>query len=490
MFKIKFTLVTAFLWSIFSISAGNKQYRDRLTPDLFTGNSARLYTSETKITYRALFNKWDGESFYFGYITDSKQGIVVTENTNNYVLAAVEVEWDAQNTNKDKMGMEFYGKNKAYSAPSDLRSTSATTKGELLGTLSSFEETTRSFDTKYPYVGMKEKDKKANYLTSITFVWEDPNSSEDISIESLSALEDVEDGTSVSVACNTTVGFSSGRTAYVTDGASWIKVDCNKEYNAGDVIPTGWEATYSIVNEIPTLTATSEMPVSTEKGAFSFAEYETSLPTEVNAIVKLKNVSLTTSTPTGDEYFDATFNEETVCLNNQYIGSTVPAGKYNITAVTAKNGGKYTFLPIDYEYIFENIETQIVPSDGNIIIAGIPKELDLYYKIISQSSSAVEPMSVDHSGYTLGQRNSESNYVIPAELPCRLEMYTYHSPTDTKGEVITRDFDKDINTDIDEIEAEDIDAVYYNLRGIRVDVPQSGKIYIKKEGSNSRVIRK
>ena len=96
---------------------------------------------------------------------DNTSGIVST--TSGGLIKSVTLTYPEGKTGQ----MDVYGKNTAYSGPSDLYSDS--TKGTLLGSVSSTGTVTVSGD--YAYVGVRSNN-GARYLTSIEFEWavEDP----------------------------------------------------------------------------------------------------------------------------------------------------------------------------------------------------------------------------------------------------------------------------------------------------------------------------
>ena len=64
---------------------------------------------------------------------------------------------------------------------------------------------------------------------------------------------------------------------------------------------------------------------------------------------------------------------------------------------------------------------------------------------------------------------------------------SYNGNTD---KTFTLNFQKSANVGINGIEEENAAPVYYNLQGIRVDAPQDGQIYIKRQGNKvMKVIR-
>lgn len=95
---------------------------------------------------------------------DSDTGIVVTSNTNGYILESIDVVW-----NRTSGTLNVYGASSAYDAPSDLFS--STTYGQQIGSIVASSATKYTVASgEYQYVGVRSNS-GAMYLTSITFNW-------------------------------------------------------------------------------------------------------------------------------------------------------------------------------------------------------------------------------------------------------------------------------------------------------------------------------
>ena len=94
---------------------------------------------------------------------DRKPGIVATASSG--VVSSISVTWNS-NTASGRT-LEIYGKNTAYSAPSDLYGDA---KGTLVGTIVKGTNTSLDFETQYRYIGIKAT--AALYLESIDIVWQ------------------------------------------------------------------------------------------------------------------------------------------------------------------------------------------------------------------------------------------------------------------------------------------------------------------------------
>ena len=99
--------------------------------------------------------------------TDNNSGIVVTANPNSMKAKTISVSW---NTNTaDKRKLQIYGKNTAYSSPSDLYIQAK--QGTLLGTIQyQVDSGTITITGGYEYIGIKSSS-GALYLNGIDIQW-------------------------------------------------------------------------------------------------------------------------------------------------------------------------------------------------------------------------------------------------------------------------------------------------------------------------------
>ena len=102
------------------------------------------------------------------YYTNKYSGIITTSSGGK--LASVTVTWDTANTTSGRV-LNVYGKNTAYTDPSELYSEDSDVQGELLGTITCGTSTTLVVEGEYTYVGVRSN-YGAMYLTDITFTYE------------------------------------------------------------------------------------------------------------------------------------------------------------------------------------------------------------------------------------------------------------------------------------------------------------------------------
>lgn len=93
-------------------------------------------------------------------------GIVTTANTNNKCVSNITVTWNS-NTASGRT-LDIYGKNTAYSSPSDLYN--ADSQGTKLGSIVYGTSTSLTITGDYQYIGIKSKS-GAQYIDSIVITW-------------------------------------------------------------------------------------------------------------------------------------------------------------------------------------------------------------------------------------------------------------------------------------------------------------------------------
>lgn len=146
-------------------------------------------------------------------------------------------------------------------------------------------------------------------------------------------------GTPVKVNYALTVGYASGSSIFACDeDGDFIQLYGTNTLKAGDVIPAGWEGTYTLYGDnTPEITFNEgALPAATE-GTFTPKEVEATAITDalVNHVVTVKNVNFEEATPAAKTDFTGTVGETTLNLFNQYELASVEAGKYDVTGVVA-----------------------------------------------------------------------------------------------------------------------------------------------------------
>lgn len=148
---------------------GNVAVTDTLTRETtgidngVTNYSDWTYTSTTSGVSYAGQSAGDKDSIQLRS-KNNNSGIVVTANSGSKV-SSISVVWD--NGTENGRTLNIYGKNSAYTAPTDLYGNNA---GTLLGTIVKGTSTSFTITGDYEYIGLRS-DASAMYLDSISIQW-------------------------------------------------------------------------------------------------------------------------------------------------------------------------------------------------------------------------------------------------------------------------------------------------------------------------------
>jgi len=148
---------------------GNASVTDTLTRETtginngVTNYSDWTYTSATSNVSYAGQSAGDKDSIQLRS-KNSNSGIVVTSNSGSKV-SSVSVVWN--NGTENGRTLNIYGKNSAYTAPTDLYGNNA---GTLLGTIVKGTSTSLTITGDYEYVGFRS-DASAMYLDEVNIQW-------------------------------------------------------------------------------------------------------------------------------------------------------------------------------------------------------------------------------------------------------------------------------------------------------------------------------
>ena len=222
--KIQLTLKTllVLLMSFCSQSVWGQGVTDVLTSDsLAATTSSYVNFKGVKVTSEAVYAGRTAKSKNSGAVqmnSSGSSGIVTTSSGGT--LSSVRVVWDTYTP--QKRTLEIYGKKKAYSSSENLYSTSNSTKGTLIGSITYDGKTTNGYvaiDEEYTYVGLRSKE-GAIYLEKIEITYGGNKKTDQTLIFSSSSCtadlseEDFEEPT-LSGAM-TTVEYSSSNTSVAT----------------------------------------------------------------------------------------------------------------------------------------------------------------------------------------------------------------------------------------------------------------------------------
>ena len=182
------SLLTACLTLLFAFVLG---FTTLLAPTPVTTANAAEFVDELTLSTTAVsgtsYKDWSGKTatssaVYAGNSAGGNESIQLRSNNSNSGIVTtasggkakkVVVEWNS-NTASGRT-LNIYGKNTAYSAPTDLYSNSASTLGTKIGTIKCGTSTELEITGDYTYIGMRSNS-GAMYLTSISITWDDGQS--------------------------------------------------------------------------------------------------------------------------------------------------------------------------------------------------------------------------------------------------------------------------------------------------------------------------
>ncbi len=333
--------------------------------------------------------------------------------------------------------------------------------------------------------------------------------------KSIAEFNTLADGESGIIDFVSTVAYVNGKNMYITDGTDFTLIFSNANftgYEAGDKIPTGWDAKMKIYNGLPEIDNPT-LPAVTEKGTFTAANVESVNTSMLNAIVVLKNVTFAATTASGatKKNFDGTVGDATYTFRNNFADvASVPAGTYDVTiAVNIYDGGKTVIstdasklqlYPISYEVV------PVAPSAPELLINGsaasgdinttdgeltfeVPEGISVYYLIeANNANDPVEPEDVPAKAAPATMENDGKVYNLytgAVKLEGgnhTLSYFAYDDATGLKSDVKTVNVSNTVG--IEGIAAEDGETVWFNLQGVRVTDPQHG-IYVRVAGGKA-----
>lgn len=314
-------------------------------------------------------------------------------------------------------------------------------------------------------------------------------------IDSFMPLSDFPDGTAVTVKGAMTVVYQNGAYLYVQDanGSGMLLYGTtDATYANGDTFSV-LKGTYTVFNGLPEITGyvisdvTAGTPVEPRNASLAYAT------TMLNSYVKIENVSVVDNTIT-----DIDGNK--VVLYDRFKLATILSGE-NIDIIgffgyyIAKDGKESAqFYPVE-------MTATPAPDQAPILIGGSEfqgdrLELDyamevtfptieghsVWYKLTAITTEPAENdieayAEVDEEGYT----RYEGAFNVDPTLHNSLSYYVQNDANGMRSEV--RTLAVGISTGVSLIEAEEAEAEYFNLQGIRVDRPAEGGVYLRRIGS-------
>lgn len=294
-----------------------------------------------------------------------------------------------------------------------------------------------------------------------------------------------------------TVGYVNGKYVFVADNqGGYMLIYGSTTYAAGDVIPAGMTATYTIYNGLPELMPTTT-PESTEKGEYEIATVAAAdvLNQPLNKIVKVVDVNFAAATPDDKQNFTGTVDETSLKFYNQMTLASVEAGTYDVTLIVSTYTKGATEIQTPNQ--LQPIEYAAVPTAPKVIIDDAEVDTDTGYEL--QGHDVVVYLTAQEGAtiwYKFTAVNTDQNEAATmsedgfSEYPAegitigQLGTLEYYSELNGRTSAIASLQFKGIPTGINEIEAQTgAGTEWFDLSGRRVAAPSKGGIYIKKTGS-------
>ena len=184
--------------------------------------------------------------------------------------------------------VDIYGKNTAYSDPTDLYNSS--TRGTKIGSIVYGSSTSITVSGDYAFIGLRSNS-GALYIQSLTIVWEDGTSSSGVSSPVISGTTPFVGSTQVSISCET----SGASIYYTTDGND----------------PTTSSTPYSAPFTINATTTVKAIAVKNDQTSNIASKTFTAIPTiesieEFNALVSSVNFKYTASNLVAIKQYETT----------------------------------------------------------------------------------------------------------------------------------------------------------------------------------------
>ncbi|MCM1310464.1 MAG: Ig-like domain-containing protein [Bacteroides sp.] len=318
----------------------------------------------------------------------------------------------------------------------------------------------------------------------------------------------------ITVNCPLTVGAVNGNNYYVTDnqGGYILIYKGNKHdmpYEAGDVIPSGWQGQYTIYNGLPELKTTANMPASTEKGEYvieviSGAEVKLQ---PLNKVVKVNGVTFDEATPSYNTEFTGVADDVEINFYNGNKLESVAAGVYNVTFAVSTYERNGTTIKEPTQYV--TLSYDAVPTHPIVDVDGESNDLDettvslnnkekvvvtlahndsenhtIFHKFVADLSASNEP-----AAQTDDENDGFKAYTEPIEITeaGTLHYYAQHNVTGAKSATRTIVFTGN-TTSISEINAEATNSDYYDLSGRMIAKPTKGIVILKTGSKVSKYV--
>lgn len=184
----------------------------------------------------------------------------------------------------------------------------------------------------------------------ISYNYEGGDTPEITAIKNINEAFALEAGTKVTVDFPMTVAFVNGNNILLCDEAGdFIQIYSKNTLKVGDVLPGGWEATYTVRFDVPQFTPAAALPAATE-GTFEPKVVAAAdvTPAIVNHVVVVEDVVFDAATPAAAENFEGKVGDVTLNFRNNYKLASVEPGTYNVTFWVNLFNGATSLYVINY----------------------------------------------------------------------------------------------------------------------------------------------
>ena len=284
----------------------------------------------------------------------SSAGIVTT--TSGGKVAKVSVVWNT-NTDADRT-LDVYGKNTAYSAASELYSTS--TQGTKLGSIVKGTSTELIVTGDYTYIGVRSKS-GALYLDELNITWGDPS----VTAPTLPTVDDP--STAITNVSGTTVPLAGGSVTFDVDSnVPWTVSTNQPSYSSVSVSGNTVTVTFSTLDSGTRNATITVTPSEGTPDSRTFTQIDAPDPIIVNtysnkASVTGSDASQTATWTNGDITVSAVKNSSSTAFRSSDTDHTRFYAKWTINVASAT----YTIKKIEFTFASGDGSNTITADKGS-----------------------------------------------------------------------------------------------------------------------------
>lgn len=307
---------------------------------------------------------------------DSSSGIVTT--TSGGKATKISVSWNSNTTSGRTL--DIYGKNSAYSAASDLYSSSSSTQGTKLGSIVYGTSTELNITGDYTYIGVRSNS-GALYLDELNITWGDPS----VTPPTLPTVG--EPSTAITNVSSTSLPLAGGSVTFDVDSnVPWTVATSQPSYSSVSVSSNKVTVTFATLDSgersaIITVTPSEGTPVSesfTQSGIEVYTLYTSTLVEGdyiicdgtnalTNTVTSSPRLNVTTvsisankiTNPDASIVWHLSNSGDTWTLYNasvdKYVVATGTTGRANLSADDSDDAAKWTVTKGSDTYDFISV---------------------------------------------------------------------------------------------------------------------------------------